>query len=101
MHERGSQISEPSVISKGRLHLRGEFARRLEYQTSETAVLRQQCENRQSERRSLARPGLRSADQIFSGENNRKPAELDRRWFDKPHRLSSAHNLKRKSEMIK
>ena len=75
--------------------------RGLKYQTSEAAVLRQQRENGQSKRRGLARAGLRSADQIFSGENNRESAELDGRGLDKSHRLRATHDLRRKSEMIK
>ena len=42
VHERDSQIREPPVIAKGRLHLRGKFARGLEHKTSEAAVLCQQ-----------------------------------------------------------
>ena len=101
MHERDPQIREPPVIAKRCLHLRSEFARRLEHQTPEGAVFCQQCNDGQRKRCRLASAGLCSADQILSRENNWKSAELDRRWLDKPHRLSSAHNLKRKSEMIK
>ena len=93
MHERHLQIREAPIIAKGRFNLRGQFARRLEHQTSETAVLRQQRENWQSERRGLARAGLRSANQIFSGQNNWESTELDRRRLDKSHRLRAAHDF--------
>jgi len=101
MHEGDSQISEAPVIAKSCFHLRGEFARGLEHQTSEWAVLCQQRENGQSKSRSLAGAGLRSADQIFACENNWKRAKLDRRWFNKSHRLRTAHDLRGKPEMIK
>src|SRR5207253_858270 len=101
VHERDSQIREAPVIAKCRLHLRGQFARRLQHQTTESAALCQQCQNWQSKRRGLSGAGLRSAEQIFASKYNGERAELDRRWFDKPHRLRPAHDLRRKSEMIK
>ena len=93
VYESDSQIREAPIIAKGRFHLRGQFARRFEHQTSKRTVLRQQRENWQSERRGLARAGLRSANQIFSGQNNWESAELDRRWLDKSHRLRAAHDF--------
>src|SRR5206468_9767069 len=101
VHESYSQIREAAIIAKRRLHLRCELARRLKHETAERAVLCQQRQDWQSERRRLAGAGLRSSDQIFSGKNNRKRAELDRRWLDKAHRLRPAHDLRRKSEVIK
>jgi hypothetical protein len=64
-------------------------------------MLRQQCQNRQRERRGLAGAGLRRANQIFSGKDNWKSSELDRCWFDESHRLRPAHDLRRKSKVIK
>src|SRR5207249_9309556 len=101
VHKGDVQISEAPVIAKCRLHLRCEFPRGLEHQTPQRAMFRQQRQDRQSKRRGLASAGLRRADQIFSGKNNRERAKLDRCWLDESHRLRPAHNLRRKSEMIK
>ena len=65
------------------------------------AVLCKQSEDRKSECCGFAGARLRSADQIFPGQNNRKGTKLDWGWLDKSHRLRSPHNIWRKSEIIK
>jgi hypothetical protein len=101
VHERDSQIRETAIITKCRFHLRCQFARGLEHETTETAVLFEQRQNRQSKRCGFTGAGLRGAYQVVSGKDNRKRAKLNRGRLHKSHRLRSAHNLWRKSETIK
>src|SRR5207302_1800697 len=79
VHERDSQISEAAVIAKSCFHLRSQFARGLEHKTSKAAVPCQLRKDGQRKRRRLAGACLRSADQIFSRQNNWKRAELNGR----------------------
>ena len=45
VHKSHSQICETAIITKRRLHLRGQFARRLEHETTQAGVLCQQRQN--------------------------------------------------------
>ena len=101
MHEAHLQISKAAIIAKSGLYLRCELPRRLEHETSKSAMLRKQCQDRKSKCGSFPGAGLRRADQIFSGQDNWKCAELNRRRFDKTHRVRTAHDVRRKSEMVK
>src|SRR5262249_4799490 len=101
MHKTHSQICETAIITKSRLHLRGQLTRGLEHETTKAAVLLQQRQDRQRKRGGLARARLCGADQIFSSQNNRKRAKLDRRRLDESHGLRSTHDLGQKSKTIK
>ena len=58
--------------------LRSQLARRFENEAAEIAVLREQREDRQREGGGLAGAGLRDADEITAGKNQRDGVGLDR-----------------------
>src|SRR4029453_13302161 len=99
--QRDPQISEAAIIAERRFDLGRQFARRLEHEASERAMLCEQRQDRKRERRGFAGARLRRANQILARKYDRKSAELDRRWLDEPHRLSPAHDFRRESEIIK
>ena len=101
VHQRDPQIREPAIIAERRFDLRRQFACRLEHETSERAVLCEKRQDRKRERRGFAGACLRRADQILARKNNRERAQLNWRRLDKSHRLSPAHDFRRKSEIIK
>src|SRR5205085_9968720 len=96
-----TQIGEATIIAKGSFDLSGQLARRLEDEATKISVLRQKCEDGEREGGSLAGAGLCGADQIFSGENNRKGAKLDRRGRGESHRLSATHHFGREAKIFK
>ena len=93
------QIGEPRVIADGGFDLRGEFARRLqdERARADGIVMAELGKNRQSERRGLAGAGLRAADDVLAGQNQRDGAELDGRRIHITHRLDAVQNDWRKA----
>ena len=101
MHERGSQVRETTIIAKRGFNLRGQLASRLQHQTPEGAVFCEQRQDGKRKRRGLTGACLRGADQILTGKDNGKRAELNWRWLGKTHRLCSAHYFRRKSKFIK
>jgi hypothetical protein len=64
-------------------------------------MLCQERQDRKRERRGFAGARLRRANQILARKNDRERAQLNRRRVHKPHRLSPAHDFRRKSEIIK
>jgi hypothetical protein len=64
-------------------------------------MLCEECQDGKRERRGFSGARLRRADQISARKNNRKRAELNRSRLDEAHRLSPAHDFRRKSETIK
>ena len=101
VHDRDAQIGEAAVIAKSGFDLGGQLARRLEHEATEIPMFREKRQDGQSEGGGLAGAGLRGADQIFAGENNREGAELDRRRLGEPHRLGAAHHLGREAKIFK
>jgi hypothetical protein len=95
----GFQIGETRIIADGRFDLRGEFARRFENEHARTGRVRAELrENGQRERRGLAGAGLRTADDVLAGEDQRNGAQLDGRRLDVTHRLDAFENFLGKSE---
>ena len=101
MDQRDSQISEAAIIAERGFDLRRQFARRLEHEASERAMFCEERQDRKRERRGFAGARLRRTNQILTPKNDRESAQLDWRRLDKPHRLSPAHDFRRKSEIIK
>src|SRR4051812_14570140 len=83
-------IGEATIITKCGFHLCRQLARWLENEAAKGAVLGQERENRQRERRRLARSSLGRPNQILARKNNRKGPQLDRGRRGESHRLSSA-----------
>ena len=101
VHDGNAQVGEAAVIAKSGFDLGGQLTRRLEDETAEIPVLREQREDGKREGRRLAGAGLRGADQIFAGENNREGAKLDWRRLGKAHRLGAAHDFRRQAKIFK
>ena len=72
VNHRDTQVGETPVIAKSRLHLRGQFARRFEDEATKRAVLRQERQDWQRKSGRFAGAGLRGADEIFAGEDERE-----------------------------
>ena len=84
----GAQVGEPGEIANGGFDLRGQFAGRFEdQQAGLRAVLAELGEDRQRERCGLAGAGLRAADDVLAGEDQRNGAQLDGRRLDVAHGL--------------
>jgi hypothetical protein len=91
----GFQIGEARVIVDGGFHLRGEFARGFEDERARAGrVLPELRKDGQAERGGLAGAGLRTADDVASGEHERDGAELDGRRLDVTHRLDAIHDCR-------
>jgi hypothetical protein len=101
VHNGHAQIGETPIIPKGGLDLRGQLAGRLQHETTKFSVMPERGQDWQSESSGFAGAGLCRADQVFTLENNGKGAKLDRSRFSETHRLGSAHDLRRKSKVIK
>ena len=101
VHHRHAQVGETAVVAKSGFDLGRQLSRRLEHETTEIPVLREKGQDGQSEGGGLAGAGLRGADQVLAGENNRKGAKLDRRGLGEPHRLGAAHDLGRQAKIFK
>src|SRR5205085_10831867 len=101
VHYRNTKIGEPAIIAKSGFDLGRKLTRRLEDEAAEIPAPGEQGKNWKGEGRGLAGAGLRGADQVFPGENNRESAELDRRGFGEAHRLRAAHNFRRKAKIFK
>ena len=65
------------------------------------AVLAQVRKDRQGKGGGLARAGLRAADDILSGENQRNDAKLNRGRLDVTHRLDTLKNRRGQAQFIK
>ncbi len=93
------QIREARIIANGRFHLRREFARRLQNERAraDRIVSAQLGKNRQGERGSLAGAGLRAADDVLAGQNQRNGAKLDGGRIHITHRLDAVQHDWRKT----
>jgi hypothetical protein len=96
----GAQVGEAAAIAEGGLHLGGEFAGGFEddHARADGLVGAELRENGKGERGGLARAGLRRADQVASGEDNRDGAQLDGRGIGVAHGLHSAQHVGRQPE---
>ncbi|MEY2585029.1 MAG: hypothetical protein QOD80_1055, partial [Verrucomicrobiota bacterium] len=100
MDDRNAQVGEAPVIAKRSFDLRRQFASRFEDETPEIAMLGEERQDGQRERRCLARAGLGGADQVLPGKNDRKRAELDRGRLAETHCLGSAHHFIRETKIF-
>jgi hypothetical protein len=60
----------------------------------------QQREQRQHERRRLARAGLRRADDVLAREHDREGLQLDVGGIEKTHRLRAVHHVVGKAKIL-
>ena len=101
MHHRDAQVGKATVIAKSGFDLGGKLTCRLEDETTEIPMLGQKCQDGQGKGGRFAGTGLRGADQILAGEDNREGAELDRRGLRETHCLCAAHDLRREAKILK
>ena len=87
--DHGAQIGEPAVVAERCLHLCRQFARRLQDQRPQFAVLAELGDDGQRKRRGLAGAGLRAADDVAACEHQRDRAQLDRRRVGITRRLDA------------
>ena len=100
VNDSDTKIGEPAVVAESSLDLRGEFSGRFQHKAAKIAVLRQKGEDWQSESGRFAGAGLRRADEVFAGEDDRKCAQLNRRRLLKAHRLCAMHYFIGKAEIL-
>ncbi len=95
----GFQIGETGEIVKRGFHLRSEFARRFEDEDARAdGIVRAELgKNRQAERGGLAGAGLRAADDVLAGQNQRNGTQLDGRRINVTHRFDALQNGRGKS----
>ena len=102
INHRHAQAGKPRQVADRRLHLRGQFPRWFEDQHARRfAVLAQLRKDRQGKRGGLARPGLRAANDILSGENQRNDAKLNRCRLDVTHRFDAFKNRRGQAQFRK
>ena len=82
-----------AVFLEAFFDLRGELACRFKNETTKLRVLAEQRHNWQRECSGFAGAGLRGANQIFSFEDNREGAELNRGRLGETHSLGPPHDF--------
>jgi hypothetical protein len=102
VQDRVLQEREPPQVAEVLLDLEGQLARRLEDQRAQPGRLgHQPVQDRQGEGRRLSRPGLGTADDVASGQDEGNGLFLDRRGFLEPHRHDGPQQGGVQPEVIK
>ena len=99
----GAEVAEAGVVARGLVDLHGELAGGLEDEDPRTlgTVLLEEREQREHERGGLAGAGLRGADDVLAGEDEREGLKLDFGGIEKSHRLHAVDHVVGKAEILK